>query len=145
MKAAYLCPMSHVTIILLPEGMTGSVPITIRCSHINCGNHSNLHQEIVISDSVVATHEFYKGDGKVLNKEEIDYLEQGGLLFKTIPEAVPKEVINEFMNTNEMIKIGTFIATHWPDIAGKGTIATATVELLGKLKFQEDYLKIPKK
>lgn len=137
MKAVYLCQMTHTTIIKLPKGMTGRVPQIITCSHINCGNHSHLHQEVVVDESVVATHVFYKGGGKILTKEEIDYLEQGGLLFKTIPEAVPKEVINEFMNTNEMIKIGTFIAKNWPEKAGKGTIATATVELLKKLKGHE--------
>jgi len=140
MKASYLCPMTHTTIIKLPKGMTGRVPQTITCSHINCGKHSHLHQEVMVDESVVATHVFYKGDGKILTKEEIDYLEQGGLLFKTIPEAVPKEVINEFMNTEEMIRIGTFISKNWPDMAGKGTISSATIELLGKLKGHENIL-----
>lgn len=132
MKAAYLCQMAHTTIINLPEGMTGRVPQIINCSHINCGKHSNIHPEIVIDESVVATHEFYKGDGKILTKEEIDYLEQGGLLFKTIPEAVPKNVINEFKNTEAMIKLGTFIIKNRPDLAGKSSIEDTAIDLLSK-------------
>src|SRR5690554_2443160 len=117
-KVAYLCNKVHPTIILLPGKVNGTFPKLIKCSHINCGNIASLHFDLEIDDSIVATHEFYKGDGKVLTKEEIEYLDAGGLLFKTIAEAVPKNVINEFMNTNEMIVIGTFITRNRPNMAG---------------------------
>lgn len=115
MKVVFICAFAHQTVIEKPEMLTGTIPKEVTCSHIGCGC-SALMFPYSLDESAVATHKFYNQpeQGEILSLEESNYLAAGGLMFRTIPEAVPADLKKEFVATEGMNKLAMFIINNFP-------------------------------
>lgn len=135
MNIAYLCPKGHLSIIRKSELLTGRIPAEVVCPHLYCGCASFVFEAAQMDDSLTPTHEFYKlGSGEIGTIEEHQYCNAGGLLFRTIEANQPKEVINEFMNTGEVVRLAEYLVKEYPAVVGKGTPVDAAINLLTEFK-----------
>lgn len=114
MKVVFLCAFAHQTIIEKPEGLTGRIPDTVVCSHLNCGCASAMFP-FQINPEVQATHVFYNSPkfGEIISAEEQNFLTAGGLMFREIPENVPDKVKKEFVATEGINKLAMFIINNF--------------------------------
>lgn len=133
MKIAFICAFAHLTIIEKSLATSGRVPDTVVCGHIGCGCPSAMFK-FQIDTSVVATHEFYSSPafGEIITIEEQNFLDAGGLLFRTIPENVPDKVKNEFVATEGMRKLGNFILNNFPKDQHLPDIVDTAINFLKK-------------
>jgi hypothetical protein len=135
MKVAYVCVLGHVTIIEKKDTVSGHMPSSIQCTHLYCGCASTLHEASVLDEAAHATHEFYNAlSTGLLTTEEIDYLKSGFLMFREIPEAISREVKNEFRHTEEIVKLAEYLADLVPPEGRTGSVVSTAINIIDSYK-----------
>lgn len=135
MKVVFLCAYAHTTIIEKPEDLFGRMPEQIQCSHLNCGCPSMMFP-FQMDPEIQATHIFYNIPklGEIVTAEEQRFLDAGGLMFREIPENVPDEVKKEFVATEGITKLATFIIKAFPEEQRLPDIIDTAISLLNKFR-----------